>query len=94
MEHQEYDRLKEVMLNQHLKELHELAKQYALSNVRSRIGETITDNAVTIKVDKFSVGIMFESHPYIIWHGNRYTKSGNQRKDFSRASIRDSLVEA
>ena len=95
MKYEEYDQLKEVMLNHHLKELHELAKQYALSNVRSRIGDIITNNAVTIKADKFSVSTMFASHPYIIWHGDEYTKAGKRRKDLSRGSVRDSsIVEA
>ncbi len=93
MNSQEYNERKNTLLKEHKRQLFVLAKEYAMSKVKAKIGDIISDNRATIKVDKHSVSEMFSSHPYCLWHGPEYTKAGRPRKDMARGCIRDSEIE-
>jgi hypothetical protein len=94
MDIKEYDNRKKQIIEQHRKELHYLDVEYAISGIKARIGDIISDKIKIIKVDKFHVSTTFTRYPEVIWRGFEYTKSRKQRKDLARGSIREaSIVE-
>ena len=90
----EYENRKKEIIERHRKELHALDVEYAISGVRTRIGEIVSDKMKIIKVDKFHVSTTFTRYPEVIWSGYEYTKAGKPRKDLASGSIREaSIVE-
>lgn len=93
---EDYDlRLKEI--NERFeKEKQELAKEYAFSNSSYKLGDIITDNVGSIKIERiqFSTGGFYRQHPECVFTGVELkkdltpTKKGEKRKIYQSSIIK------
>ena len=92
MNTKEYDRRKNGLISEYESAKFALAKEFAISNNKFRIGDTVTDGRVRIKIEKGKISTFGSSYPYCIWEGPKLTKKGVPRKDEEIGYIQDSNI--
>jgi hypothetical protein len=82
MRKDEYDCEKLKIENESKRKLEQLYLDYAISNMRYRKGNIISDGEHTIKIDDMNVRFPYcSSYPEIAYRGIRLKKNGEPKKD-------------
>lgn len=95
MEYEEFKIKKQKLRDDHLKEVSELSTSYALSNNSVKLGDFVTDNTGTIRVDSINtyLGFYGDGQPQCAYYGIMLTKKNKPFKSGEKRYLYQSNIK-
>lgn len=92
MTSEEFENSVKVLKEKHKNEMNSLKKEYAFANNPYKIGDVISGNTGTIRIDKITVGISLDGIPLCVYHGLELKKDLTPTKKMLRTAIWQSNI--
>ena len=93
MEKEEYEKKLDLIKSRHNDEINALHMEYADSNNPYKIGDIVTDNIGSVKIEKIKYTIALSRIPSCIFYGQELTKKGIPKKNGSKREIWQGNIE-